>query len=134
MFFNVYAAKQQCTLCFASPYRDFLKVANLTFQGAKNGIEQNQVQNETLIMDKCYSKRRNKPFFLLLIMSVAIDLGALIHNFSPELKREVRDLEKVSIRRCKRECALLFNSICVKEHLLPNYSNIYEEQINKTSY
>ena len=27
-------------------------------------------------------------------MSVAIDLGALIHNFSPELKREVRDLEK----------------------------------------
>ena len=83
------------------------------------------MQNETLIMDKCYSKRRKKPFFffLLLIMSVAIDLGALIHNFSPELKREVRDLEKVSIRRCKAECALLFNSICVKEHLLPNYSN-----------
>ena len=27
-----------------------------------------------------------------------LDLGALIHNFSPELKQEVRDLEKVSIR------------------------------------
>ena len=73
-------------------------------------------------MDKSYSKRRNPIFFLILIMSVAIDLGTLIHNLPPERKREVRDLEKVSIRRCKTECSLLFNSICVKEHLLPNYS------------
>ena len=29
---NAYAVKQQCILCFALPYRDFLKVANLTFQ------------------------------------------------------------------------------------------------------
>ena len=76
-------------------------------------------------MDIRYSKRRKIEFsfLLLLIMSVAIDLGALIHNLSPELKREVRDLEKVSMRRCKTECSMLFNSICVKECLLPNYSN-----------
>ena len=79
-------------------------------------------------MDKCYSKRRTNPIFFLIIifiMSVAIDLGTLIHNLPPEQKREVRDLEKVSIRRCKTECSLLFNSICVREHLLPNYSNCY---------
>ena len=68
-------------------------------------------------MDKSYSKRRNPIFFLILIMSVAIDLGTLIHNLPPERKREVRDLEKVSIRRCKTECSLLFNSICVKEKI-----------------
>ena len=81
-------------------------------------------------MDKSYSKRRNPIFFLILIMSVAIDLGTLIHNLPPERKREVRDLEKVSIRRCKTECSLLFNSICVKEHLLPNYSK-FKCQIRK---
>ena len=75
-------------------------------------------------MDKSYSKRRTNPIFFLILtlMSVAIDLGTLIHNLPPEQKREVRDLEKVSIRRCKTECSLLFNSICVREHLLPNYS------------
>ena len=31
MFFDADAVEQQGTLCFASPYRDFLKVANLTF-------------------------------------------------------------------------------------------------------
>ena len=64
-------------------------------------------------MDKSYSKRRTNPIFfliLILIMSVAIDLGTLIHNLPPEQKREVRDLEKVSIRRCKTECSLLFNT------------------------
>ena len=72
-------------------------------------------------MDKSYSKRRKQTLlFSLLIMSVAIDLGSLIHNLPSELKKEVRDLEKVSIRRCKTDCSLLFNSICVKEHLLPN--------------
>ena len=68
MFFNAYAVKQQCTLCFTSPY-----------------------------------VRGYRP-------------GSLIHNFSPELKREVHDLGKVSIRRCKAECALLFNSIYIKEY------------------
>ena len=47
-----------------------------------------------------------------------INLGALIHNFSTELKYEVRDLEEVPLWRCKTECFLLFNSICVEERLL----------------
>ena len=77
-------------------------------------------------MDIRYSKRR-KPtlFFLLLAMSLVTNLGSLIHPLPRELRKEVRDLEKVSFRRCKSECSLLFNSVCVKENLLPNFTNIY---------
>ena len=66
-------------------------------------------------MDKSYSKRRKQTLlFSLLIMSVAIDLGSLIHNLPSELKKEVRDLEKVSIRRCKTDCSLLINYIHIQ--------------------
>ena len=57
-------------------------------------------------------------------MSVVTDLGSLLHTLSPELKNEVRKLEKVSLKLCKTECRELFNSVCVRENLLPNYSNI----------
>ena len=57
--------------------------------------------------------------------SVVTDLGALLHTLPPELKSEVRKLEKVSSKLCKSECRVLFNSLCVRENLLPNYSNIY---------
>ena len=56
--------------------------------------------------------------------SVVTDLGALLHTLPPELKSEVRKLEKVSSKLCKSECRVLFNSLCVRENLLPNYSNI----------
>ena len=47
--------------------------------------------------------------------------GRLFPGHEP---REVLALEKVSKRLCKTECSLLFNSVCVDEILLPNYSNI----------
>ena len=75
-------------------------------------------------MDLRNSKRRN-PALLLFTMSVVSNLGSLIHPLPPELRKQVRDLEKVSFRRCKSDCSLLFNSVCVKENLLPTYSNIY---------
>ena len=62
---------------------------------------------------------------LSFIPSMATDLGSLIHTLPPEQRKEVRDLEKVFVRRCKNECSLLFNSTCIKENLLPNYSNLY---------
>ena len=94
---------------------------------SKNGIDENQVQNEkSLKMKIRCSKRRNPALLLLLfIMSVVSNLGSLVHPLQPELRKQVRDLEKVSLRRCKSDCNLLFNSVCVKENLLPNYSNIY---------
>jgi len=53
-----------------------------------------------------------------------VTLGSLIHPLPPEQKKAIRDLEKVSMKLCKSECSVLFNSLCVKEKLLPNYSNI----------
>ena len=76
-------------------------------------------------MSKRYSKRWNKfPLFSFSIMSM-VTLGSLIHPLPPEQKKAIRDLEKVSMKLCKSECSVLFNSLCVKEKLLPNYSNIY---------
>ena len=75
-------------------------------------------------MDLRSSKRRNPVLLLLFTMSVVSNLGSLIHPLPPEVRKQVRDLEKVSIRQCKSDCSLLFNSVCVKENLLPNYSNI----------
>ena len=56
--------------------------------------------------------------------SVVNDLGSLLHTLPPELKCEFRKLEKVSLKLCKSECRVLFNRVCVRENLLPNYTNI----------
>ena len=48
-------------------------------------------------------------------MFVVTDLGSLLHTLSPELKNEVRKLEKVSLKLCKTECRELFNSVCVTD-------------------
>ena len=70
-------------------------------------------------MNKSYSKRPNPTLITLFIMSVAIDLGSLIHNLPSELKKEVRDLEKVSLRRCKNDCSLLLSLIHISEPTRP---------------
>ena len=59
----------------------------------------------------------------LFFASMDLKLGPLLHPLTPELRREVRALEKVAQRLCKTECSLLFNSVSVNESLLPNYSN-----------
>ena len=56
--------------------------------------------------------------------SMVTDLGSLLHTLPSEQKNEVRKLEKVSLKLVKSECRELFNSVCVRENLLPNYSNI----------
>ena len=58
------------------------------------------------------------------MLSMVTDLGSLLHTLPSELKNEVRKLEKVSLKLVKSECRELFNSVCVRENLLPNYSNI----------
>lgn len=71
-----------------------------------------------------YAKRRYYSLLLLLTMSVVQSLGSLIHPLPSEQRKEVRDLEKVTLRRCKTECSLLFNSTCVNEKLVPNYTKL----------
>ena len=76
-------------------------------------------------MSKVNSKRRN-PLLLHLILygSMAISLGELLYPLPAQQKREVRELEKSSLKLAKSECSLLFNGVCLSENLLPNYSNI----------
>ena len=62
--------------------------------------------------------------YMLFLMSV-VTLGSLIHQLPEERRREVRDFEKVSRKIAKTRCSLLFNSTCLKENILPNYSDIY---------
>ena len=61
----------------------------------------------TLMMFKVNSKRRN-PLLLCLILvgSMAISLGELLHPLPAQQKREVRELEKCSLKLAKSECSL----------------------------
>ena len=52
---------------------------------------------------KEWSKRQKNKFLL------DSNLGSLLHPLPPELRREVRALNKVSQRLCKSDCSLLFN-------------------------
>ena len=77
------------------------------------------------MMSKVNSKRRTPLlFYIILTGSMALSLGDLLHPLPAPQKREVRELEKVSIKLAKSECSVLFNGICISEILLPNYSNI----------
>ena len=77
-------------------------------------------------MSKVNSKRLN-PLLLYLILfgSMAISLGELLYPLPAQQKRDVRELEKFSLKLAKSECSLLFNGVCLSENLLPSYSNIY---------
>ena len=77
-------------------------------------------------MRKVVWKRWNTlVFYASLLGSMAQCLGTLIYSLPAEQKKEVRELEKVSLKLAKSECSLLFNSVCLSENILPNYTNIY---------
>ena len=62
-------------------------------------------------------------FFSWFNMSMD-SLGSLIYQLPVEQRKSVRELEKVSGKLTKLKCSLLFNSTCLREDILPNYSNI----------
>ena len=71
-------------------------------------------------------KRRNKVMIKSkLVLSIwfamsVVTLGSLLFNLSPERRKSVRELEKVSTKLVKQKCSLLFKSTCLKEDILPN--------------
>ena len=76
-------------------------------------------------MSKVNSKRRTPLLFhLILTGSMALCLGELLFPLPAQQKREVRELEKVSLKLAKSECNVLFNGTCLSENILPNYTNI----------
>lgn len=66
--------------------------------------------------------RNRLVLFGWFAMSV-VSLGSLIFNLPSERRKSVRELEKVSVKLIKERCSLLFNSTCLKEDILPTYSN-----------
>lgn len=54
-----------------------------------------------------------------------MNIGYLIHNLSEEEKCIVRKIEKINRKLVNVKYALVFNKQCIKENLLPAYTNIY---------
>ena len=76
------------------------------------------MQNETFLPEDANKIRETSEIsFFVMSSSVVTDLGSLLHTLPPELKHEVRKLEKVSVKLVKSDCRELFNSVCVREKL-----------------
>ena len=68
-------------------------------------------------------KLNSLVLYIWFTMSV-VTLGNLLFNLPVERRKSVRDLEKISTKIIKTKCSLLFNSTCLKNDILPNYTNI----------
>ena len=51
-------------------------------------------------------------------------LGELIFHLPADTKKRVRYLEKCYFKLCKQKSSMLFNQTCIKENILPIYTNI----------
>ena len=68
-----------------------------------------------------------KSYTLVLFtwFAMSVSLGSLIFSLPADHRKSVRELEKISTKITKEKCSLLFNSTCLKEQILPKYTNIY---------
>ena len=62
---------------------------------------------------------------LLLLFTMSLSFGSLLFNLPAERRKSIRNLEKSSTKLIKTKCSKLFNSTCLKEDILPKYTNIY---------
>ena len=51
--------------------------------------------------------------------------ATLLHKLPPELRTIFRKYENLSKKLINVKWSIEFNSICLQENILPNYSNIY---------
>ena len=65
------------------------------------------------------------PSFYLQLVSIIASFGQLLHQVSTEERNCVRQLENASKKLSNAENAVVFNDVCIRENLLPKYSNIY---------
>ena len=52
------------------------------------------------------------------------NIGQLLYRLSFSKKKIVRDMEKVNKKLIQNKYDILFNETCIKEELLPNYTNL----------
>ena len=53
-----------------------------------------------------------------------MNFGALLHQLPEEQRRTVRKIENISKKLINCNFAVVFNDICIKENLLPTFTNI----------
>ena len=58
-----------------------------------------------------------------------LNLGQILFMLPMELKNKIRKLEKAHYVFINNKCGVIFNETCVKEGLLPKYTNIYIQLI-----
>ena len=60
----------------------------------------------------------------ILIISIIASLGQLLYSLTPDQRNTVRRLENETKKLNNAKHAVVFNDVCIKENLLPKYSNI----------
>ena len=54
-----------------------------------------------------------------------LNLGQILFMFTTKIKNKTRKLEKAHKVFIKNKYGIIFNETCIKEGLLPKYTNIY---------
>ena len=62
---------------------------------------------------------------LLIVIMTLPTLGQLLYPLPNESKNLVRRYERCSFKLVRKKCSLVFNQLCLREGLLPKYTNIY---------
>ena len=60
-----------------------------------------------------------------LIVSIIATFGQLLFELTFEQRNCVRSYENEAKKLINAKHAVVFNEVCIKENLLPKYSNIY---------
>ena len=54
-----------------------------------------------------------------------MDFGRLLFQVPQEHRKSVRKIENISKKLINANFAVIFNDICIRENLLPTFTNIY---------
>ena len=54
-----------------------------------------------------------------------VNIGTILNEFSNDGKKLIRSIESLEKRRLNHAYAVIFNEKCIKEKLLPIFTNIY---------
>ena len=50
--------------------------------------------------------------------------GRFINQFSPNIKRSIRQFETINKKICRQKMSIMFNQICINEEMLPQYTYV----------
>ena len=57
----------------------------------------------------------------ILMSQEPIGLGRLLHPLPPDIKKTIRQLEKVSFKLTREKCKIVYNRTCIHEDILPMF-------------